>query len=591
MTNSNYLKAVKFIYKHAKLWVIFSSLLAIVTGLIPLMIVWLSKEIVNEVSLLLAEEGIYSKTVIELLILQLLVFSLQKSIPNFQTFLNVKFEKKIDYELEKKVSEKASESPLSYFENHKFHNHLERIQFSKGIRLMSPIHATFQILRSIITVVSLAFYLVQYHWLLVVIVVIVVFPIIYIQIKFGKKQYLMHVFQTPEAREHSYLSALLSDRDSAREIRLFDLKDNFLDRWAFLFKKVSKEQVNLVKSREKANTSINVLSSFLYFIISLFLILIARNRGMQIGDFVSILLSVQMIEKSLIEIATSIGEIYSENLYISDLFNFLEFTDANQKKTSSITEKSFSFKSSLEFKNVSFKYPYSEQLALNNVSFKINYGEKIAIVGENGSGKTTLINCLMGLYPLSKGEILIDGTDVGEINIKELHKNITIIFQDYIKYNFSLEKNITLSKEVDQERIKKVISKTGVESVLRKLPFGLKTILGKIFLDGEDLSEGQWQKIAISRALYKGGEIFILDEPTSSLDPKAEMKVYEQFENLTENKTSIFISHRMASTKIADRILVFSDGHLIEEGTHKELITLNKEYAQLYNMQAKWHSE
>ena len=590
MGNFYFKKSFLFIFQHARIWLFISIFISLIAGMIPLVIVWLSKEIINNVSAILQGNSFINKYLIILLILQLFVFIFQKTLMNFQLYLNIKYEKKLDYELEKKVSEKSADSPLSYFENVNFHNHLNRIQFNKGIKLMSPVNASLNITRDTITLVSLFSFLYQYHWALIIIILLIVVPSIYIRIKYGKKEFSMHVNQTPESREQYYLSALLNSRLSASEIRLFSLKDFFMDRWSFLYKKITNEYIKLVKSREIANSNINILSSLLYFMVSIFLIVISRNKALQIGDFVSVLQTVQVAETSLVSISTNIGTIYSENLYIKDLFNFIDFNDENYIEIKN-REKPFSFNHSLEFVNVSFKYPYSEQMALNNVSFKINKGEKIAIVGENGSGKTTLVNCIMGLYPISNGKVLIDGININDIQLEDLHKNITVIFQDYMKYNFSFEKNIILSGDKENDKFKEISIESGVDSIAKDLKLGFETILGKVFLEGEDLSEGQWQKIAIARALYKGGEIFVLDEPTSALDPKAEIEIYRQFDNLTNNKTSIFISHRMASTKVADKIFVFSKGELIENGSHDELMTLDKDYAQMYKLQADWYKD
>ncbi|MFF2753783.1 ABC transporter ATP-binding protein [Psychrobacillus sp. NPDC058041] len=589
MRNLYYIKSLSFIFKYAKFWIFISMFFSIITGIFPLIIVWLSKEIINSVSGILQGNTLFSTNLIILLILQLVVFILQKNIVNIQIYLNTKYEKKLDFELEKQVSEKSSTSPLSYFENVKFHNHLDRIQFNKGFRLMSPINSTLYIFKDIITLVSLFAFLFQYHWALILIILSIVIPIIYLRIKYGKKEFMMRVNQTPESREQFYINALLNNRVSATEVRLFNLKNFLLNRWSYLFNKINDEYLRLVKSREIANANINILSSLLYFIISLFLLEISKKKLFQIGDFVSILQTIQMAENSLTNISKNIGSIYSESLYIKDLFDFIDFKDTNYIEVNINRNKPFSFLDSLEFRDVSFKYPYSEQLALDRVSFKINKGDKIAIVGENGSGKTTLVNCLMGLYPISGGQILIDGVNINDINLEKLHKNITVIFQNYMKYNFSLEKNIILNSTRNLEKLNDISIQSGVISIVNNLNTGFDTVLGKIFLEGEDLSEGQWQKIAIARALYKSGEIFVLDEPTSALDPKAEIEVYKQFDKLTDNKTSIFISHRMASTKVADRIFVFSNGRLIEEGSHQELMSLNKEYTQMYNLQADWY--
>ncbi|MGG1513743.1 ATP-binding cassette domain-containing protein, partial [Brevibacillus agri] len=244
-------------------------------------------------------------------------------------------------------------------------------------------------------------------------------------------------------------------------------------------------------------------------------------------------------------------------------------------------------------KNLSFKYPKSNQLVLNGITIHIRPGEKVAIVGDNGSGKSTLVKCLMGLYQVEKGSVFYDDIDIVNIDNCDLHKNMTAIFQDFMKYAFTVMDNISfgdIHNTHDFELVKRIGIQTGVDDFVKKMPKDYDTLLGKILGEGEDLSGGQWQKIAIARSLFRDSKILILDEPTSSLDPLKELEVYEQFNSMTNGKTVIFISHRMAAARMADKIIVLKNGKVAECGTHDDLMFLKSEYYQMYSVQAKWYS-
>src|SRR5699024_9085848 len=259
----------------------------------------------------------------------------------------------------------------------------------------------------------------------------------------------------------------------------------------------------------------------------------------------------------------------------SDLDSLFERNNSTDKyikhKISDIKE--------IEFRNASFSYPKSEKDALTNINLKIKTGETVAIVGENGSGKTTLINCLLGLYVLREGQILVNGINIKNIDPISLRKHFTVIFQDFMKYSFSIYENIVLGDVTKKEKKDSVIEaaqKSGVSYFSNSLREGLNTQLGRVFENGVDLSGGQWQKIAIARSIFRTSDVTILDEPTASLDPKSEVEIYQQFKQLALDKITIFISHRLGHTKDVDKIIVLKHGRIVEQGSHLELLNKKK---------------
>lgn len=586
-------KAISLIWKAGKGWVLISILVRILLGLVPIVSVLLIKEIINEITLYFNSENESLRSVAWLLIFQFAMLFLQSAAINLMKIFDLRIEQKLDYTLDKQITDKAASVPLHYYDNTEFHHHHDRIMGNSGERLMSPIRAVLDIGQNVITLISFLIFLIHIHWLLAASSALMALPVLVIQSKYGNKQFRLLRYQTPSIRKAHYVSSLLNDRDSAKEIRLFNLKDHLMDKWSHLFLENNAKIFDLSRRRELAHLGLQWFTAIIYVFNAFFLIRLLKTTTLKIGDFVGVMQAVQGTQNTINDLSIKMADIYSEFLYIQDLFLFLEFEDTSVKMLKGKQRFPLRLERGITFEQVSFQYPHSQREVLKDVSFHIHPGEKIAIVGENGSGKTTLVKCLMGLYPVTSGEIFFDQMSISDIKQEELFKNITVIFQDFMKYNMSVKENITISLHEDEQnelKMKDVAKQTGVDSFVSNYQSKYETILGKILFEGEDLSGGQWQKIALARALFKNGQIFVLDEPTAALDPKAELEVFKQFEVLSKEKTTIYISHRMASARIADRILVMKGGQLVEMGHHDELISRNSEYARLFNMQAKWYA-
>jgi ATP-binding cassette subfamily B protein len=244
----------------------------------------------------------------------------------------------------------------------------------------------------------------------------------------------------------------------------------------------------------------------------------------------------------------------------------------------------------IEFKNVSFKYPQSERFILKDFNLTIQSGEKVSLVGENGAGKSTIIKLILRFYDATEGDILINGINIKEIDLDTWYKEIGALFQDFIKYQFTFKENVIygdLSQKDNLEALKEALRKSGADSFLGNLPKGIDQVVGKTFEGGEDLSGGQWQKLALARAFFRNAPLLILDEPTSAIDAKAEYEIFENVQKLQKDKTVIIISHRFSTVRNADRILVLDEGKIIEEGNHEKLMDKKGLYAELFNLQAE----
>lgn len=595
MGTSYLIKSFRFVWQHGKGWVILSALFNIMNGLFPLASLWIIKELVNAVSAALQGTAGYQPITV-LLLLQFGISVSESLLRNLQTWMDKRMEVLLEHDLQKVLSGKLASVPLSYFDLPRFYHHLNRINSSVGYRFLAPVKAVFEILQRLITLLSMLGFLLTIHWSFVVISVIAAVPMLIMQAKFGQERFVLMLYQTPAAREAGYMSQLLMDRQGAKEIRLFNLAGYLIGRWSNTYMKNARQALALMRKQQGIDVLLEALTAFFYMASAGVLVWLMQSRTMQVGDFVSIGQAVHGAQGSLNMLAMRVAGLYEEMLYIRDFFTFLDFEEENLQQGKATRRRPFPdvLTNGITVDNVSFQYPDTERRSLSEVSFHISPGEKVAIVGENGSGKTTLVKLLMGLYPISAGQVLFDGIPVEELDEQDVYRNVTVIFQDFMKYALTVRENIALGdieRLDDADRIRAVAEETGVDRIVQSYQEGYETNLGRFLYDGEDVSGGQWQKIALARALFRGGQIMILDEPTAALDPQAEMAVFRQFGRLTENKTAVFISHRMAAARMADRILVMREGRLVEIGSHEELLALDGEYARMYQMQAQWYTE
>lgn len=589
MVTKYFIRAIKYIWERGTWWLILTIIFNIILGLIPIAIIWVSKELINSVADLIQKQHSNYYYALMLLLLQFGIVIFQSLLRNFQTYINRRFEINLEHDLQESISIKSTSAPLKYFDMPEFYNHLNRIELNPGQKLLTPIRALIDVGRGVITVSSYLVFLFTIHWSLILLSTLISIPILIVHSKYGRKRFELLLFQTPENREARYITYLLKNREVAKEIRVFGLAEYLINRWSIKYNKMANESLNLLKKNQVANVSLDALSGIFYVISAGIIIWLIRIKPIQIGDFVAISQAVQGTQATIKEISTNFAKVYEENLYIKDLFDFLdyEFPDNNN----SIYKKPFPYplNEGIKFENVSFKYIGSERVVLKNINFEIKPGEKVVLVGENGSGKTTLVKCLMGLYSVSEGSILIDSVNITDIDKVELRKSITTIFQDYMRYSFSIKDNIgfgNIEKINNKSEIINVSKKSGVDDFVKYLDEEYETYLGRNLYEGVDLSGGQWQKIALARALFGDGQIIILDEPTSALDPIAEREVFKQFEELTKDKTAIFISHRLSVAKSADKILVMKDGQIIEIGNHEQLMDIKGEYYKMFKAQS-----
>ncbi len=485
----------------------------------------------------------------------------------------------------------AATLDLFQFEDATFYDKLERARTQTAGRtaLMSMVLSQGQ---DLLTVVFLATGLAVFNpWLLVILVVAVI-PSFVGEAKFNQESYSLSRSWTPERREIDYLRYIGASNETAKEIKIFGLEDFIANRFKTISGRYFLVNQKLALKRASWGALFSALGTASYY--AAYIVVIGQTVAGQIslGTLTFLAGSFARLQGLLQGIVSRFSRIAETSLYLQDLFDFLALKPFSENHDGK-KQVPRPMKEGFRFENVGFKYPDTEKWALRHLTFELKPGEKLALVGENGAGKTTLVKLLAHLYEPSEGRILLDGIDLCDYDPEDLRREIGIIFQDYVRFMFTAGENIAIGNIVDeknQPRIEASAHKSLANTVIDPLPQKYAQMLGKRFSGGVELSGGQWQKVALARAYMREAQLVILDEPTASLDARAEHEVFVRFAELMKGKAAVLISHRFSTVRMADRILFLEHGQLLELGTHETLLAKGGKYAELFHLQAKGYA-
>lgn len=587
------LKLIKFSIKEcwsvSKAFLFLVLLLKVTESLIPLAAAWTLGEIINLVTQSITNKTPLSHQFYIVLSIQVLTLFLSPLLLKIYDYLSFKMSSVIDFKQKQRILNKVVKIPYEEFENPEFHNYLGRVGSSDyGEKIIKPLDEALSMIAALVTVGTLSAYIISFHYILILMALISSIPVYFIWRNLTSKNFQLYKSQTQNNREVNYVTSLLFDKASIKEIKLFQVHDWLIRRYSTFFWKLFSERKKLQKTELFQTTYLDLLKIAIYSSVFLFIISQVGKGSVKVGDIVSIPQAFTSLQAAIAMFFTSVTTLLASKFYLDDLDEFLNIPEMDIPNP-----QEFSFFREIKIEDLSFCYPNSSQNSLSDINLSIKKNETIAILGENGSGKSTLIKCLTGLYHTHKGEIFYDGIDVNRISREQLFKSISVIFQDFIPYNLSIKENITVSNAFNpfydkkEKKLQSLIRDTGVEQFAKKLPQYLDTRLGNYLGLGTELSGGQWQKVALSRALYKDSDILILDEPTSALDPKSEIEFFKKLKQMAENKTIIFVTHRTGVAKMADRIIMMNEGRIVEEGSHYELMNNKDLYRDLYTEQQK----
>jgi ATP-binding cassette subfamily B protein len=487
----------------------------------------------------------------------------------------------------------AATLDLEQFENAEIYDKLERArrQTVGRIGLFTMLLATLQ---DLITLVSLSVALAVYVPWLLVLLVVAVLPSLLGETHFASLGYSLLYSWTPERRQLDYLRYIGASDISAKELKLFGLSSFLVGRYDRLSHEFYQANKALSVRRSVISTLLAAVGTLGYYgayavIIYLTVTSYESRAGVfTIGVLTFLAGSFRQSRDLIQRVLLSLSQVFEQSLYLDDLFTFLELEPAIKLKPGA-RPVPIPIRTGFVFERVGFRYPGSEQWAVRGLEFTLSPGERLALVGENGAGKTTLVKLLARLYDPTEGRILLDGVDLREYDIESLRRNVGVIFQDFVRYDFLLKENIAvgnIERVADEPAIKTAAERSLADSVVQRVTGGYDQMLGKRFEGGVDLSGGEWQKVALARAYMRDAQLLILDEPTAALDARAEYEVFLRFSELTRGRMAVLISHRFSTVRMADRILVLKGGELVEQGTHEALVNLGGLYSELFQLQA-----
>ena len=581
-------RALELVWTTSRPLTITLAILTLVAGILPAAIAYIGQLIVDGVVEATRAPDPDTRGVLYLVFLEALVViavaAAQRGISASQSLLRALLGQRVNV----MILEKAMTLELTHFEDSEFYDKLTQARREASSRPLSLVTRTFGLVQNAISLTSYAVLLVTFSPWAVVILVGAGLPSFFAEAKFSGDAFRLFRWRSPDTRMQMYLETVIAREDGVKEVKLFQLGPRLLQRYRDIFKKLFVEDRRLTLRRDTWGFFLGLLSTAALYAAYAWIVLTTISGAITLGAMTMYLVLFRQGQSAVAAILTAISGMYEDNLYLSNLYEYLE-QPVPARRGASIRGPEPD--RGLEFQNVSFQYPGANKKALNNINLQIRPGESLALVGENGSGKTTLIKLLTRLYDPTEGRILLDGRDLQEWDVETLRQRIGVIFQDFGRYQFSVGENIgagDVRHIEDSERWEKAAATGMAAPFIDDMPEGYETQLGRWFKGGRELSGGQWQKIALSRAFMRSdADILVLDEPTAAMDASSEAAVFDHFREASGNKMTILISHRFSTVRAAAQIIVIHEGEILERGNHESLLADDGQYAHLFKLQAR----
>ncbi len=486
-----------------------------------------------------------------------------------------------------RVMEHASTLDLASYEDPTFYDKLERARAQTTDRI-AMIQATGMMLQQVITVATLSASILVFSPLLLLLMIVCLVPAFLGESHFAFLGYSLNFRQTPVRRQLDYLRVLGASKESAKELKLFGLNSFLVRRYADLSNQVYGQNVALARRRLHVGALLTLLSTSGYYAAYAYVIYRTVAGDLTVGTMTFLAGAIAAASTNIQNIFATFSSIADQSLFLTDLLQFFAVRPDIRSQPNALPAPR-PIRHGFEFRNVCFSYPRSSRVVLDHLNFRLECGERVALIGENGQGKTTLVKLITRLYDPTGGQVLLDGVDLREYSIEDLHREIGVIFQDYMRYEMSAADNIWIGRmeeQRDPDKLRYAACKSRADAVIERLPRNYQQMLGRRFEGGVDLSGGEWQKIALARAYLRDAQLLVLDEPTASLDARSEHEVFQRFTELTTGKMALLISHRFSTVRTADRIVVLEHGGIVEQGGHEQLVSLGGRYSELFELQA-----
>jgi len=566
--------------------------LTVVGGLLPVAQAWVAKLIIDSITHALATHQDAREAFFVLLpyvLMEFGFFFLSALITQFRRLLDEILDHKIGFLINSKIIRKALRLELHYFENAEFYDKMQNARRQSEYRAIAIVRAVFLIFGNLITLGSFLALLISFSPWVAFLLFGATLPAFFAQTKYSELNFRLQSWKAPESRRMSYYEHLLTIDSSAKEVKLLGLGEPLLARYAELFWKVFREDSKLAWKRSWASLAWGLLGTLSYYGCYAWVVFRTLAGAIGFGSMTLYLSIFRQSQGTFAGLFESVNALFENGLFMENLFNFLDLPEP-ENRAPGLEIAPLDPSRGIEIRNLSFRYAGQEAWALRNVTLSIRPGEKVALVGENGSGKTTLIKLLTRLYEPTEGAIFYQGRDLRDWPLEELRLKIGVIFQDFVRYQLSVRENVgfgSVDDFSDQRRLDRAAEKGGMEDLITSFSEGWETTLGGWFQKGRELSGGQWQKIALSRAFMREGEVIVMDEPTSALDAEKEYEIFKRFKELTADKIAFVISHRFSTVRVADRIVVLKNGEIEEQGSHEALLAHAGTYSRLFEMQAE----
>ena len=566
--------------------------LTLAAALLPAPLAWVGKLIIDAV-LEAARSGSEAarEKVASLVLLELLLMAASLVIGRLLGFLRELLRTHLGNRINEQILSKALSLELRHFEDAEVYDKMQNARREASARPLSLVMQAFGIAQNTVTLAALSALLWRLSPWSVLVIVAASIPAFVAEARLSSESFRVNTWRAPEGRRLNYLEWILTRDSHVKEVKLYDLGPLVLSRYRELFRKFYGEDRRLAVRRLAFGAAFGLLALAAFY--GMYVLVAARAaRGeISLGDMTLYLVVFRQGQSAFQGILTSVGAMYEDSLYMSNLFAFLAIpTGGERARVDPPATLPHGRTLEIAFENVSFRYPSRTEWALRNVSLRLAPGETLGLVGENGAGKSTIVKLLLRLYDPTEGRITYGGVDLRDLDPRDLRGRIGAVFQDFVRYQFTAAENIGFGSPEhvsDRARIEEAARRAGASALIESLPRGLDTVLGGWFEAGHEISAGQWQKLAVARAFMRDAEVLVLDEPTASIDAESEHELFLHFRELAAGRTAIVISHRFSTVRMADRIAVLHGGRLEEMGSHRELVDRDGRYAHLFSLQAQ----
>ena len=562
------------------------TVLGMISAAMPPLSVWLGALLVNRIALARAE-SLRLSDLMPIVLGLWLATGVQRALGAYMGYGRNLFVRRVQLEAERRLLEQAAKVDVGHFDNSDWHDRLARAKRDVSWRPGDLTWSVLGLSGNVVTIVLMATLLASLHYVLVVLALAAAGLSLLLERQVTSKLYEFFYKETPEEREREYMGDLLAQPRTTKEIRAYVLADYLLER----HRRISEYLFALREQMYRSATRVSILTGFVggttLALAYLFVAIQGAAGAIDPGGVVLVIGAFTSVAGTLGNVSSTFVAVDQHTTFLEDYFSFLAIEPL--VKTPSSPAPLPDHIESITFENVSFRYPGGTDSALDGLTLAIRHGELIALVGENGAGKSTLVKLLLRFYDTDEGTIRVGGVDVRNVEPSVLRSRIGVLFQDFASYELSVRENVAMGRPdgaVDDERVMEALRDARSEWLIRKMPKGLDSKVGRLFEGGHDLSGGEWQRLALARIMYRDADIWILDEPTSSLDPEAEAGIFAELKENLRGRIGIVISHRFSTVRIADRIAVIAGGRVAELGSHEELLLAGGRYAQLFELQA-----